>query len=635
MHRAFKYWRAKAIVYVLSNFALLAGQKKVWWNVLQLGAMMVYMLNALIYLPSEQAQDIPLYTHSAHWSFPDAEEYDDDDAFLNDDRAGHPVLEVRGAYFLSEVHYTPNAFVLPTSLARDLTSTQICIHFEVGSWAALQDMFGSSLVEHRSRTIEEVRDVRRRPFRTDVRLRTKLLKLWRAEEWNAPALSRWLLCLALIPRQDRGPEGSDAVRREEAEASCLMEFGSDLPQIFRNFQFQWEFDVLELAPQPHTSRRNSYLTMTKTERRNFSREDFRRLGLPFTAVWVIVASPDEWKDHAMCNFPSKAQLRTTHVPHEQDQRRKSSAIQGWTALMNRISDDPTAKLVQKIFIQKYWNTMHWAPYGTPTQLYHVHTPTSANAKYLTQTTNAADFSSAPVILLNPAFHTVNAVENVRLLQPTCGRPLTMADNMSEDEETVCDAEEEDGTLRFALPGGPPVIDVVNDEDYNNRWVEDSAEPKKAGTPPGVPYDRIPLSTPAEMPVAAPATPSDLIARANIQLAERQSLGARILRDPRVKRYSATPAVKALAVVEPVKLLGNDERKARTLKTEMQTESPVLDMLKLTGQVPRDSNINDHRGRIFNILHDGDSDDEIQCLGYGIGDPRPSLRSPTRASKPTT
>ena len=85
VRRAFKHWRAKAIVYGLTNFAFAVRQRRVWPSVLQLGAMLVYMLNALIYRPGEQRWDGPLYTASAMWTFPHADGEDDvPDPFVNE-----------------------------------------------------------------------------------------------------------------------------------------------------------------------------------------------------------------------------------------------------------------------------------------------------------------------------------------------------------------------------------------------------------------------------------------------------------------------------------------------------------------------------------------------------------------------
>ena len=138
--RTYKYWRCLAIEWVVQSLSRAPEAARLWEGSLQLGAINVYMLNALTYRPGDKSWDGPLVNRCAVHTPSDVAEIivdGDEDMELV---ATEPMLDTRGTYFLTDV-------ILDGGIALRLPAVRLCLRkdlaaiYNVAGWVAMTSKF--------------------------------------------------------------------------------------------------------------------------------------------------------------------------------------------------------------------------------------------------------------------------------------------------------------------------------------------------------------------------------------------------------------------------------------------------------------------------------------------------------------
>lgn len=310
--------RVAALKYIFESLDVSPVGLRLHPTSLALGAIAIYMLNALLYRQGDREGDQELADACAMWiDSGENMEYSDSEAEDDEYCQMVPIREDQGLYFVADImdndrHQRTTHYRLPAPRMKSKALQQIIGYkYDVNELADLEGKLGLLNLAIPSARIHPTRLNNRAPVTASV-----------TDFGDAPPrIDFGFEERGMTLNPNIGVYGDDVESDEESE-----EEGEDeLTRKVTNLWFQMFVDILWLAPNRRNSTSPSYCSMPKQLRQNAKPELFEGYELPFHEIHYKVATRDEWHNIFDHFFPNK-------------------------------TDKPRTRKIQNFPMAKYWNT---------------------------------------------------------------------------------------------------------------------------------------------------------------------------------------------------------------------------------------------------------------------------------------
>jgi hypothetical protein len=337
-----------AIFAALNIFTTTPVEYRTMHSSLTVGAILIYMLNAINYRPAEGQAETEL-TRTCCWNlYPD--DMDSEIEESDEDSEAVPIMLDHGLYFISgvTVQYGHTlrmgrgdrvSMDCITRLYGITDDQDLNIKFNVRTWHA-------NPLERSRKRIQN-----RRKAPVDIR------HIVGSEELKAQdrRLEEDGIVMMPLP-QAAGPDiiALDIDHMDEDED--VQEEGID--DIIKRIWRQFPYDLFENAPNPRSNREASHLLMTEGEREEATFEVFKKTDLRgiFSRVVVKVVNGKDWQNLQFRRFfPSKGFVAPTRFQNFPNMR----YFREWNALMGRLSAED-AGAVRGTMWERF-KTFQWLP----------------------------------------------------------------------------------------------------------------------------------------------------------------------------------------------------------------------------------------------------------------------------------
>ena len=346
-NRCFKIWRADALRFVFMAFRGARPQLRMMRPVLRMGAVAIWMLNALIFRQGEQRRDGEITRASAYHEPDDMDEEEDDlDAegmndLIAEDLAA-PALEERGCYFLSAVQLDHGLFRLP--LTRELDTQTYAQMYGAESWHSLEQLFHEG----------EQRQIRKEQAGTR---RTRSTAVFEADRESPEREVDFGVHEADVTRRPAimltGPDIAPNAGRPANDPALANGINGQLNKIWHQFLR----DVLRKCP---TGSDGAYCVLETAEIEEATEEIYKSATLPFRGAFVKVAQKQAW-DTSMFDrfFPSRKLLAQFNKPAQHFPQ--CGYYLQWKSLIGTTRGDGDEELREGI--RQEYNKLGWLPWN--------------------------------------------------------------------------------------------------------------------------------------------------------------------------------------------------------------------------------------------------------------------------------
>ena len=315
--------------------------------VLRMGALAIWILNALIFRQGEQRRDGEITRSSAYHEPDDLDEEEDDldaqdmeDLIANDLAA--PSLLDRGCYFVSAVQLDHGLFRCP--ITRELEAQTYAQMYGAESWGALEQLFHTG----------EEKQIRKERAGTGRNRSTAVFEGDRQSPERNVDFGVTDADAALRPSvMLTGPDIAPNAPRPSNDPGLQNGVNGELNGIWHQFLR----DVLRKCP---TGNGGAYCVLAGAEIEQATEEVYRSTILPFRAAFVKVAPKQAW-DTAMFDrfFPSRKLVAkfnkpAQHFPH-------CGYYIRWKSLINKTSGDGDEELREGI--RQEFDKLGWLPWN--------------------------------------------------------------------------------------------------------------------------------------------------------------------------------------------------------------------------------------------------------------------------------
>ena len=346
--RHFKYFRMGAIFAALDKLAKTPAACRPMESSLTLGAILIYMLNAINYRPAEGRAESEL-TRTCCWNrYPNGQNLNIVES--DEDAEPVPVMLAHGLYFISGVTLQDGLTlrmgagdrVSPDSITRlygAIDEHEFNIIFHVNSWRP----------NRHERNGNRIRNRRKAPV--DIR------HIVASEELRAQDRTLQEQGIVMIPRPlEAGPDivARDADHMNEDQDDEDERIDDIIARIWRQFPY----DLLENSPNHRSNREGRHTLMTEQQREEATLEVFKSTDLRriFSRVVVKVVNDKNWKELQFRRFfPKKGFVMPTRLQNFPSMR----YFREWNTLMNRLTEEDAG--VVRASIWQEFKTFQWLP----------------------------------------------------------------------------------------------------------------------------------------------------------------------------------------------------------------------------------------------------------------------------------
>ncbi|KAI0781225.1 hypothetical protein BD413DRAFT_503657, partial [Trametes elegans] len=433
----FKYCRVVAIHYLLREMADYTPSWRATRPVLQLFAVLVFMLNATLSAPS---------THTAEMVLADASAMkiprpaDDDNA--NEDQDMHPdnVVPIgtsQGLYCVCDIVRDSRSHCWRIPNSHSMNINQLLVLFHSPTLAALTGTMGATGIECHTKGGNKARTRNRRGYTLDVR------------EVNADAVQSLNLALAnedvvmwqpVIlsgPDVDGAGEGDVAVQANDLaeDDALLLAPNGDIDYLVDRIWAQFAFDLIQVSPNNINRFEPAYATLSSAERLLVTPDLYRRPAIPFSASWYRFRGDQEWSAIFNRLFPPHG-----HVSFQVQNYNSCQYYQLWQLLSSQCQQAGFERLRAKL--RTVFGSLLWLPDAASDRIWvtRPHADTANNWKRLAR--DGATQGKGVHIVINRGVWLDQRRPEIRL-----GNAIAF-----EDEEAAEQEEEFDDRCLMPPPG---------------------------------------------------------------------------------------------------------------------------------------------------------------------------------------
>jgi hypothetical protein len=315
---------------------------------LTLGAILIYMLNAVNYRPAEGQAETEL-TQTSCWNlYPD--DVDPEIVDSDEDADPVPIMLDHGLYFISGV--TCQEGIALRMGAGDRVSMD-CVQrlYGIRDEQDLNIKFNVRTLHANPLDRNRSRIQNRRKVPLDIR---DILDVEELRAQDRPLEDRGIVMRPLP--LEAGPDiiALDVNHMDEDMPERVESIDDIIARMWRQFPY----DLFENAPNHRSNRQGSHLLMTRQQREDATVEVFKNTDLRgiFCRVVLKVVNAKDWQNLQFKRFfPSKGFKAPTRFQNFQYMR----YFLEWNALMGRLSDED-AERVRGLMWQRF-KTFQWLP----------------------------------------------------------------------------------------------------------------------------------------------------------------------------------------------------------------------------------------------------------------------------------
>jgi hypothetical protein len=353
--RNFKYYRLVALSHVVNGLQHAEKEARLQPASLAMGALMIYLFNALLYRPAEgRAEQILLNTACRHQ--------------LDNDGHLKPILYGSGLYFLADIGIE-GVYHLPPG--RELDSKYLEVLYRRDSMMEIEEEF----THHASQESRKLGPSQGR--QTAYLSRKQKMK------------RKMTFLVNGTPSDDEENEES-----EMAEEDKALKMGRRLEAIWRQFPS----DILQLAPAPKKSTSGSttspWILLDEAERNQATISIFQsleRLRKVFRQATYKVMTDEEWNTILFQRyFPPPG----TEDPKDLQGFPRCNYYRQWRLLMTEAHQEE-AQMARELVL-KWFGGLHWLPHAMADRLWSTQKMKSQNWKKLQE----EEACNCPVLAIN-------------------------------------------------------------------------------------------------------------------------------------------------------------------------------------------------------------------------------------------
>jgi len=342
--RSFKFYRLAAIQIVVERLSRAPPEARIWKESLILGAVTVYMHNALIYRPAEGARETELVETACQHELPTGEFTAESDT---DDAETVPVISARGLYFLSDLvdDKSPRLPRVRTmdehSLAGLYGASCLADIFSIFKQSGPRGQTGEShpgRVPNRCRKTMDIRYTHEDPMVVE----TNELRV-------------------------DGVRVRDRMRMQGRDADMVIDdyidqhfTSTDPDELIATVMAQFPVDVFELSPNHMAHSEGAHTLMSARRRDKVSMDIFHSYDLRgiFDKIQYSVINEERLKRFIFPRFfPPKGKI----LPKSLQNFRKSTYFGTWRDLMDRVSNHDAERIRDYVFSK--FRLFRWLPYA--------------------------------------------------------------------------------------------------------------------------------------------------------------------------------------------------------------------------------------------------------------------------------
>ena len=346
--RHFKYFRMGAIYAAFQLLQKTPAPFRPMRSSLTLGAILIYMMNAINYRPAEGHAEKEL-TRTCCWNRYQGHSDSDISGDSDEDVVLAPVLLEHGLYFVSGVTLQQEVAlrmgggdaVSMDSITRLYSITDehdLNVSFNVKTWHGNPKERCQNRIQNRRKGPVDIRHVV-----DDEELKAQ----------NRTLAEQGIVMMPLP--QEAGPDitNPDVYQMDEGQDGQ-----EGIDDIIARMWRQFPYDLFENAPNPRSNREASHLLMPQQEREEatievFKSTDLRRM---FSRVVIKVVNAKDWQGLQFRRFfPCKGFVPPTRFQNFPYMR----YFQEWNGLMERLSEKD-AKVVRELMWTEF-KTFQWLP----------------------------------------------------------------------------------------------------------------------------------------------------------------------------------------------------------------------------------------------------------------------------------
>ncbi|KAL7281845.1 hypothetical protein ACG7TL_005168 [Trametes sanguinea] len=288
----FKFYRVAGIHYIISELATDPPQSRALVPSLQLGAAMIYMLNAVISRPSDWRACKTLAEASAMRVLADDDLDSDDEA--DEDAETTPVGEGQGLFFLCDVMRDDEQgwWRLPASHTMDIRL--LCSLYHAGSLGDIATAMGATGLKRTGKASNPARMQNRRGHTSPIQLVTAIA---------IPPLNLGLSALGLSIRQPVRLSGRDIEDLWAVPDPDALTPDTNLDDFISTLWAQFAYDLIQVSPNLKDRNELPYVTLSYEEQLEVTPQLFKAAVLPFRAVYYRPRDSQFWRQQFDRFFP--------------------------------------------------------------------------------------------------------------------------------------------------------------------------------------------------------------------------------------------------------------------------------------------------------------------------------------------
>jgi hypothetical protein len=330
--------------HVLRSMQTMRREARIWVASLQLGAILVYMWNALNHREAEGRAENALKSTSCQHIPAENEDSDDEED------GTEPVTVARGLYFLSDIVGDQHGYRLPTTRLVDWQTLGVL--YRTNGKAGIMQAFRITALcrpmtaGHRSRVPNRIKGT---------------LPVQNVMEQEAVAVAQLHFAEAGVEIRPRlrmhGPDVEEMIVDDVGEDQD----NDDVDRIITTILKQFPYDVFQVCANRKSTRDGSWTLLNTRQRAQVTVEVFKTLDMSevFADIQYRIVDMKFWRETM---FPRYFPPKGFQPPFGQQNFPYTTYYSEWLELMGRLSERD-ANLVRSRVYTQFFEQLWWLPHG--------------------------------------------------------------------------------------------------------------------------------------------------------------------------------------------------------------------------------------------------------------------------------
>jgi hypothetical protein len=352
-HRYFRYHRENAFTRICWQLSKAPSEARIWPTSLALGAIVIYMHNALMYRQGENDLDKILTKAACQHIVDDDGDADSDEDADEETTTTVPIMYNRGLFFVSDV-VTDRAFRLPQG--RIPSKDVICAIYKSATMACIEEKFQMVVLKRkRGGGAHPERTANKRGKTMDVQYIAGQCMLPHGGTRQPMKLAE----AGVKIRKALQMSGEDVAL--DHDNGCHSDNEMTVDQVVEQILYQFPYDLMQISPNFKSRRKGAQTLLTRGQREGVTANVFKSFDFSqvFARFQYCVVDEDKWYNHVFGHlFPAKGE----RPPENAQNYHTATYFRRWvTNVMNRQSPH-SADITRKKVYKEFFKELRWVPY---------------------------------------------------------------------------------------------------------------------------------------------------------------------------------------------------------------------------------------------------------------------------------